>query len=320
MDDITPLRQLAPAVLAADAHLFTLRPAYRFRPITAPSTTYDDPTVGENPRYGASINYYLEAPVSTPPTITILNQQGEVVRTLAGTNTAGINRIHWDLRDEPTTEVTLRTSPIYAPHIVPGPNGRTAPGTGRLSILAPPGTYTVKLSVDGTEHTQPLTVLRDPNSGGTEADIAAQTDMLVVLRRDMEAGADAVHRIESVRVQLDSLSRAVEDDSIKSAAATLQQQLMDLEMNLVDLRLTGGGQDGVRFGSKLLSKLNYLAAGLAGGDFKPTSQQAEVQQILAEQLRGHVAQLDGLLAKNLKAFNEMLRARNIPNIIARAPK
>jgi hypothetical protein len=209
---------------------------------------------------------------------------------------------------------------MYAPHIVPGPNGRTAPGTGRLSILAPPGAYTVRLSVGGTEQTQSLTVLKDPNSGGAEADIAAQTAMLVALRRDMEAGADAVHRIESVRVQLDSLARAVEDDSIKSAAAALQQQCVDLEMNLVDLRLTGGGQDGIRFGSKLLSKLNYLATGLAGSDFKPTNQQIEVQGLLAGQLRGHMAQLDGLLAKDLKAFNEMLRTRNIPNIAVRAPK
>jgi hypothetical protein len=209
---------------------------------------------------------------------------------------------------------------MYAPHIVPGPNGRPAPDAGRLSILAPPGTYTVKLSAGGTEQTQSLAVVKDPNTGGTEADVAAQMDMLFALRRDMEAGADAVHRIESARVQLEGLSRAVEDADVRTSAASLQQQLVDLEMNLVDLRMTGGGQDGIRFGSKLLAKINYLAAGLAGGDFKPTSQQVEVQQILAEQLRGHLSQLDGLLAKDLKAFNEMLRARNIPNIVVRAPK
>ena len=60
LDDITPLRAMTPQVLAADAHLFTPRPAYRFRGITAPSTPYDDPTVGENPQYGAAINYYLK--------------------------------------------------------------------------------------------------------------------------------------------------------------------------------------------------------------------------------------------------------------------
>ena len=61
LDDIAPLQQMTPQVLASDAHLFAPRPAYRFRDITAPSTPYDDPTVGENPPYGASINYYLKA-------------------------------------------------------------------------------------------------------------------------------------------------------------------------------------------------------------------------------------------------------------------
>ncbi len=63
MDDITALRAMTPEVLNADAHLFPLRPAYRFRGITAPSTTYDDPTTGENPQYGASINYYVKQAV-----------------------------------------------------------------------------------------------------------------------------------------------------------------------------------------------------------------------------------------------------------------
>ncbi len=56
LDDVTPLQQLTGEVLAADIHLFASRPAYRFRPIAAPSTPYDDPTIGENPRYGAAIS------------------------------------------------------------------------------------------------------------------------------------------------------------------------------------------------------------------------------------------------------------------------
>jgi hypothetical protein len=317
MDDITPLRQLTPAVMASASHLFELRPAYRFRPITAPSTTYDDPTTGENPPYGASINYYLKAQASGRVTITILDAKGVVVRMLAGTNRAGINRVNWDLRHDPSTEVRLRTSPMYAPHIVPGPNGRVAPGTGRQSILAPPGTYTVKLAVDGRESTQPLTVLKDPNSGGTEAEIAAQTPALVAVRRDMEEGADAVHRIEEVRVQLDSLTRRVSDASIRTPANDMQLKLTDLEMNLVDLRLTGAGQDGVRFGSKLLAKLNYLANGMSSSDYRPTDQHGEVQKLLADQLRGHVTELETLLARDLAALNALLRRRNLPPIVVR---
>ena len=90
---------------------------------------------------------------------------------------------------------------------------------------------------------------------------------------------------------------------------------VSLEMNLVDLRLTGAGQDGVRFASKLIGKINYLANGLASGDFKPTDQQVEVRKILGDQLRAHLGALDGLFSGELAAFNELLRKRNVPNIV-----
>ncbi|MFN0180412.1 MAG: sialidase [Gemmatimonadales bacterium] len=319
LDDITPLRQLTPDVLAANVHLFTPRAAYRFRPITAPSTTYDDPTTGQDPEYGAAINYLLKTPAGKTPEITIKNAQGEMVRTLTGTNAAGINRVHWDLRGVPSDEVRLRTSPLYAPHIVAGIDGRIAPGTNRLSILQPPGRYTVTLSVDGIEQTQTVEVRKDPNSGGTEADIEAQMVVLRALHQDLNAAAAMVKRIEAVRVQLEGLARTVTDSAVIRSAATLGQQLIDLEMNLVDLRLTGGGQDGVRFGSKLISKLGYLGNGLASGDFKPTDQQLEVQRILEEQLRGHGTALEALLRAGLGALNDLLRSRNVTNIIAMSP-
>ncbi|MFH1572368.1 MAG: sialidase, partial [Acidobacteriota bacterium] len=244
MDDITPLQQLTGPVLASDAHLFPPRPAYRFRPITAPSTPYDDPTIGENPEYGASINYYLKAPAKESVTVTIQDAKGEVVRTLSGSNRVGINRIHWDLRYEPTREVRLRTSPLYAPHVLVGQDGwRPAPGAGSLSILAPPGSYTVKLSAGGRELTQPLTVRKDPNSGGTEADIEAQMRVLFELRQDLESAAGVVNRIEIVRSQIEGLAGVVDDPAVRKAGEDLNQKLIDLEMNLVDLRLTGGGQD-----------------------------------------------------------------------------
>ena len=207
---------------------------------------------------------------------------------------------------------------MYAAHIIPGPSGRVAPGTSRLSILAPPGTYTVKLTVGGVEQTQPLVVRKDPNSGGTEGDIVAQTRALSAIRTDLNEAADAVERIEAVRVQVDGITRLVEDPTVRRAADSLQKQLMDLEMNLVDLRLTGGGQDGVRFGSKLIAKLGYLANGISSSDYRPTDQHAEVQRILDGELRTHLAALEGLLSRELPAFNALLRQRNVPNVVVRA--
>jgi hypothetical protein len=210
---------------------------------------------------------------------------------------------------------------MYAPHIIPGPNGRVAPGTNVLSILAPPGNYTVRLTAGGVDQTQPLVVRKDPNSGGTEGDITAQTRALFAIRRDLNEAGDAVHQVEAIRVQLDAITRSGADAEAKRAANAFHQQLMDVEMNFVDLRLTGGGQDGVRFGSKLISKLGYLANGIAGSDHVPTDQHGEVQRVLNGQLRTHVAALDALLAKELAALNALLAARNIAPVVLkpRAP-
>ena len=317
MADVTPLQQLSDSVLGRTAYLFAPRPAYRFRPITAPSTTYDDPTTGSDPEYGASINYFLGAPARAAPTLAILDGAGQVIRTLTGSNAAGINRVYWDLRGTLSSEIRLFTSPIYAPHITAGAEGRVAPGTARLSILHPPGSYTVRLTVDGVTQTQPLVVRKDPTSAGTEADIAAQTQVVSSLRDELNTAAAAVSRIESARVQLEALPRLTTDTSARRAANAMNQKLIDLEMNLVDLRQTGAGQDGVRFASKLISRIGYLANGVAGGDFKPTNQHIEVQQILAAELRTHLQALDRLMTGDLVALNDQLKSKNLPIVADR---
>jgi photosystem II stability/assembly factor-like uncharacterized protein len=319
LDDITPLRQLTTPTLAADAHLFAPRPTYRFRDITQDASSQNDPTIGENPPYGASINYFLKAPPSGEVTVSILNSENQVVRTLRAPRTTGVNRVFWDLRDEPTREVRLRTSPLYAPEVRVGPDGWRAGGGGRLSILMPPGTYTVRLNVGGKQLTQPLEVRKDPNSGGSEAEIKEQMRVLTELKKDVEAAADVVNQIEIVRGQIAALGQVLENSEIMQPAMELDRKLIELERNLIELRATGRGQDGVRWGSQLVGKFGYLAGGLASTDFRPTNQQLEVQKVLEERLRKHQADLDGILDKDLKMLNELMRGRGITNIIVGRP-
>jgi hypothetical protein len=193
--------------------------------------------------------------------------------------------------------------------------GRVAPGTGRLNLLVTPGTYTVKLNVGGTEHTRTVEVRKDPNTGGTVAEIEAQNRALAAIRNDMNAGAAAVGRIERVRVQIAALKRQVEDAEVRRAVDALEAKLVELESNLVDLRQTGQGQDGVRWGSRLLSKLSYMTGGLASNDFRPTDQQVEVQGILNTELRTHLNNLESIFGTDLMALNTMLRTKNIPNVV-----
>ena len=185
-----------------------------------------------------------------------------------------------------------------------------------MTILVPPGTYTVKLSVDGQEFSQPLVVLKDPNSGGSEDSIQKQTAMLVELRRDLESAADMVNQIELIRGQLENLKSLLRNNSeVRSAADDLDKKLTDIEDNLIQRKITGQGQDTVRFPTKLISKINYLAGGVNGGDYAPNTQQAEVHAMFKAQLATLRKRLDDVVSSDVGGFNRLLREKNISNII-----
>ena len=322
LDDLTGIQQMSTAIRDANAHLFPPRPTYRFRPGTVPVTMSDDPASGQNPPYGAAITYHLKSVPSGDVRIRIEDSKGQTVRILTGTKAAGLNRVTWNLEGEPTREVRMRTSPAYAPEIRVGADGtRPGVGTPRSSILYPPGNYTVKLSVGGQELSAPLVVKKDPNSDGTEADIAAQMELLQQLRQDVDDASEMVNQIESVRAQLYQLTSALtnSDASVKSAAEGLEKKLTDVEDELIQRKLTGQGQDTVRWPPKLLSKLGYLGGGLSGSDSPPTNQQREVYSMFKQQLATIKQRFDSVMNQDVAAFNKLLRDKNIGPVITRPP-
>ena len=359
LDNVTPLEQLTPEVLASNAYLFVPRDAFRFRPVSQPAAVSNDPTAGQNVTYGAAIDFYLKAKLGEKDQvrITISDLSGKTVRelkcsppkpeggpaqaTLAGPSeagsdaegggapsceaTAGINRVWWDLRSERSMEIRLTTPPLDATDVPVGREGwRPAPAVGRISLLAPPGTYMVKLAVGGQEFTQKLNVLKDPHSTGTESDIEAQTKLVSSLRDETNALAESVNQMEALRVQLASLEKELGADdtakAIRKAADDLGTRLIGVEGKLLQLRLTGRGQDDVRWAPMLLQKISYLAAEVGGSsDFPPTTQQVAVQELLKQQGDNDKQEFQQLVEKDVAAFNAMLREKNIPNIIIKTP-
>lgn len=219
----------------------------------------------------------------------------------------------------------LRTSPVYAPDVKPGPEGwrPASGGAGRIDLLVPPGTYTVTLTAGEQKLAQKLNVLKDPHSGGTESDIQTQTQFLSGLRDEMNALAASVNQIESVRVQLEALEKQLGTDdagkAIRKAADDLAEKLIAAESKVLQLKSTGRGQDDVRWPTMLAGKIIYLADETESSDFAPTTQQVAVGEELKKAAGQFQQEYQQLFAKDVAAFNAMLREKNIPNIIVKTP-
>jgi hypothetical protein len=320
VDDITPLQQLTDEVVASDVHLFEPRDAYRFRPVTATMAMFNDPSAGADPPFGASINYWLKEAPEDSVKIVIVDAAGDTVRTLDGTKEVGINRVMWNLLGEPSTEIVLRTKPLYASWFELGDDRRRPSTQGQFSVTAPPGRYTVHLQVNDETRAQPLMVLKDPNSSGTAEDIRVQTAMLQEVREDMNSSAESINQIELLRRQLEDLKDVVSDrddaEELGAAADSLIDALVAVEENFIQLRVTGTGQDNVRWPAKLVERLNYLGNSTAIGDFRPTDPTREVHVVLQQELAEQQAALEELLRTQVAAFNRMLSERNVPQLIS----
>ena len=171
LDDVAPLRQNAAALAAGGEYLFTPDAAYRLRPGNDESTPLPrDEAYAENPPTGANLDYYLATSARTPVVIEVLDADGSVLR-------------RWSSADKPETVDAKKIAVV--PSWVPVEQPPSAdPGAHRFvwdfhvkdehGPLAPPGTYTVRLAVDGKTLSRSLRVVRDPRVAANDADLRAQ--------------------------------------------------------------------------------------------------------------------------------------------------
>ncbi len=155
------------------------------------------------------------------------------------------------------------------------------------------------------------------------ADIEVQIAKVKEIGDDYDVAAGLVNRIEWVRRQIYDLRAVLEDqggaEEILTAAEELDVEFIAIEEELLRLTTTGTGQDGVRYPTKLVGRLRYLAGTVATADFRPTDQQGEVHMVLRERLRQHRLVVERLLGEDLLQFNQMLRQRNLSPVITDFP-
>ena len=131
-----------------------------------------------------------------------------------------------------------------------------------------------------------------------------------------------IDRIEWARKGLIDLEERVRGEArysdVVEAGEALGQLLMELEMRLFDLRLTGGSarQDTIRWPRQLYAKLASLTGYSSGTDDAPTNQANEIQEIYSQWLEESLDMWDELSADELAQFNRMLVERGLPPIVS----
>ncbi len=347
LDDVTPLRQEAAAESAksaAAAYLFKPATAVRVRTATNDPTPWPpELPAGENPPPGGILDYYLSGNSSSPVVLEVLDAGGKTVRRFSSNDPvlapdpardpeaytkicqrtptaphcglplywvapemtvstkAGMHRFNWDLHVEPLTPTIVGAD--VAQGAVPH---RTYPSTN--APWAPPGTYTVRLIVDGKRYTQPLTLRLDPRVR-TPANGLAELAELSKQMYDGARGARlAYNEARALLGQLTQLQGS-DIDAFKVKVESLAPAP------------TGGGRGGRGGGAAgpltLESASNAMLAAamsMQAADITPTANQVAACSAARVQATGVLARWAALKGTGLAALNAKRKAAGQPPV------
>ncbi len=310
LDSIQPLRQYAANVVSADAYLF--------KP-------------GDAVRDGgsATISYMLKAQPQKL-TVEILDAKGQVVRAYNGAPpngagrgrgrggeaapaddeenfgrgrpvtaamTPGLNRLSWDLRGEPVVSFP----------------GMILWGATTNGPLVLPGTYQVRLTVDGRSLTEPITVKKHPWHEATDADLQAQYEIASAIRDKVNEANNAIIQIRRIKEAVADRLKKSNDSDLKAAANRLTKNLTAVEEEVYQVR-NQSNQDPLNFPIKINNRLASLLRVVETGDGRPTSNVTSIFEDIKGELKAQTDRLQQTLTTDLPAFNRIAEKLGVGSV------
>ena len=193
LDNITPLRQIN-LNKTKETVLFKPQKAMRVRwNMNTDTPLPPEEPAGENPPDGAMIDYYLPNNITAPVKLEVLNLKGDIIRTFSSNDTlysipeqniplywirpqkilaatVGAHRFLWDMKYE-----ALNVPAAYPMTAI---IHNTAPAATAPWVM--PGTYTIRLTVNGQTQEQPMTITMDPRVKTNRTEWQRQHDLSMI--------------------------------------------------------------------------------------------------------------------------------------------
>ncbi|NND52775.1 MAG: glycosyl hydrolase [Flavobacteriaceae bacterium] len=301
IDDLSVIHQLYDADKSGHI-LFKPKDTYRMRGGSRSGSL----TSGTNHPNGVITYFYLNAlNEKDKVSITYFDTSGDTIKTFSNTDKKnmlkvkkGANQFVWNMSydgAERLKGMILWWASLNGPRAIPGE-------------------YKVNLNVNGDVKSQPFTVVADPRSESTLAEMQKQFDFIKDVNVTMDKAHKSIKKIRKINDQLSAFEgQYKDDDSVKDLldkAKELKEKFGDIEKALYQTK-NRSGQDPLNFPIRLTNKLGHLNALVGMGDFPPTEQDIAVKNELTQKINVQLSAFDTLISNEIKAFNAAFNNKNL---------
>jgi photosystem II stability/assembly factor-like uncharacterized protein len=330
IDDISVLRQIADSVTARPVYLFQPSQAIRWVSGGGPSLT-----AGQNPRGGATIDYYFKAVPAGTVTLEFRDGAGKVIRSYTSDSVpkdsikTATDSIARQARE------SMRDSVVYEPadSVVAARAGTNRfvwnlryPGAKQLKNtlldegtldgpIAPPGNYTVRLIVGKDTLSRQFALVADPRVKTPAAELARQFALALNVRDRITDVVDGATRIEDIQAQLDQRVSQSKGQAFASRVADAAKPLRaKLEAIRAELYEVGCHVDQCSLDQpmKLYNMLITMNSQVQTGDYGPTKQHGEMFADFSGKVGDQLKKLQALEDADLVAINKLLAELQLP--------
>ena len=316
LDDVRPLRELARNLRRDELELFLFEPPPAFIRGTPASdrdgrSAVDAAPRGQDRPPGVLLTYWLGASPSEggddvddsqdrvgdagegrrAVTVEILDFEGQVVRTFSGPAARGVNRIAWDLREDPPTP----SGPLgeFSDAVI----GADDAGVRSADVL--PGSFMVRISSEGAESVQSLEV---------RADVRVDIDLVVRIAKyqAVKRGLVLDARLRALRAAIASVHDELQrvSDSVGARGFAGDVELLETSQRLGDeLRELADFRGVMRYRPGVL--------GLASSSDAPTEGQRLDLIRMEEELDGLMRRIGDFLILDINRFARRVYAAGL---------
>jgi hypothetical protein len=201
---------------------------------------------------------------------------------------AGLQHFNWDVQYQPVVSFP----------------GMVLWGATQSGPTALPGTYQVRLTVDGRAQTQSFAVIKQPWHTVSDADLQAQFDFASQIRDKVNEANSAVIQIRRLKQQLADRVTKTSNADAKAIAEEFTRQLTAVEVDLYQVR-NQSNQDPLNFPIRTNNRLASLLRVVLAGDGKPTGNAGPIFEDLKAELKGETDRLQVAISTYLPRFNQL---------------